>query len=70
MTGKQLQIYLPPAAAGRLSEMARQECRRPIDQARYLLLRALLGDNAPANNSGNIEITDPTESHAGAVPTP
>lgn len=39
--GKQLSIYLPEEAAQRLFSLAAQECRRPHDQARYLILRSL-----------------------------
>ena len=39
--GKQVSIYLPDVVAQQLFELATQECRRPNDQARYLLFRAI-----------------------------
>jgi hypothetical protein len=65
-TGKQVQIYLPPDAASRLFALAQQECRRPNEQARYMLLRALLGNvDKPANdNTGAVR----QDTHAGVAP--
>jgi predicted transcriptional regulator len=39
--GKQLSIYLPDEVMKRLNEVANKQCRRPHDQARYILLSSL-----------------------------
>lgn len=39
--GKQLSFYLDELEAKKLTEIAIRECRRPPDQARYLLRLAL-----------------------------
>jgi hypothetical protein len=39
--GKQLSIYLDEQEAKRLAEMAQRECRRPVDQVRFMLRRSL-----------------------------
>jgi hypothetical protein len=39
--GKQLSIYLDEQEAERLTEIAQRECRRPIDQVRFILRREL-----------------------------
>ena len=53
--GKQLSFYLDELEAKKLTEIAIKECRRPPDQARYLL-RVALG------------LTDPNK-HETAVDT-
>lgn len=39
--GKQLSLYLDEQEAKRLAEVATRECRRPADQVRFILRRAL-----------------------------
>ena len=48
--GKQLSIYLDETEARRLTEIAIKECRRPIDQARYILRSALMNEPIAENN--------------------
>jgi hypothetical protein len=60
--GKQLSIYLDETEFRQLTAIAIRECRRPNDQARYILLKALgLVD-------GNDEPTAPTKSKTACVP--
>ena len=49
--GKQLSFYLDEREAKRLTEIAIKECRRPPDQARYLLRLALGLDNPNKHES-------------------
>ena len=39
--GKQLNVYLDEQEIKRLAELSQRECRRPVDQVRYLLREAL-----------------------------
>lgn len=57
--GKQLSIYLNETATERLVERAIRECRRPNDQARYIILSALglVTDDIPrAENSKSASV--------------
>jgi hypothetical protein len=58
--GKQLSIYLDDQLAKTLAEEALRECRRPHDQARYLLRQALGIAEEP-----QIEPTATTQNGAG-----
>ncbi len=64
--GKQLSIYLPDEVMKRLSQVANKQCRRPHDQARYILLYGLgLTDEPMATNAN-----DNTQYIAANRPTP
>lgn len=52
--GKQLSIYLDDEQLKRLNEVANKQCRRPHDQARYILLSGLglaVSDHSTSNNT-------------------
>jgi len=58
--GKQLSIYLDEQEAKRLAEMARSECRRPVDQVRFMLRRSLgLAENQ------QVEVTNKVQNDVG-----
>lgn len=58
MAGKQLSIYLDEQQTKRLAEIAVRECRRPNDQARYIILSSLgLTNNCPETQNRNAPLS-------------
>ncbi len=58
--GKQLNLYLDDRLARSLAETAARECRRPHDQARYILLQAL-----GITDEQHMESSDHVQNRAG-----
>lgn len=48
--GKQISIYLDEIEVRRLTEISTRECRRPIDQVRFILRSVLLGEQSQECN--------------------
>ena len=54
MTGKQLSIYLSEIEIRSLTDLAIKQCRRPNEQARYIIRQALglIQEENPRANTG------------------
>jgi hypothetical protein len=59
--GKQLSLYLDEHDARRLAEISMRECRRPSEQARYLLRQVLM----QRYNEGQPQMQPTNENSAG-----
>ena len=55
--GKQLSFYFDELETKRLAEVASRECRRPPDQARYILRLALGLDNSNKHETATGALT-------------